>query len=62
MSAEIVHLNDFRRCALNDGGRARIMRRRANLRAERAFWTGPPDDLAMGRADPELQRDSGDET
>jgi hypothetical protein len=56
--ADVLHLNDFRPCALNegctDGGKARIIRRRERMKF-RSFSEPRRDvcdDLAMNHSDP----------
>ena len=55
-SNNVLHLNDFRPCAMNagctDGGKARILRRRAlRMRIEAQAKRDVCDDLAMDHAD-----------
>lgn len=52
--AEIFHLNDFRPApTINDGGKARIQRRRTRLHLHEPFH----EDMVMLRPDPELPCD-----
>lgn len=54
--ADVFHLNDFRPCALNngcaDGGKARILRRRAlRMRIEAQAKRDVCDDIVMDHVD-----------
>lgn len=51
---DVVHLNDHRPApVINDGGKARIQRRRARLNLNEPFH----EDMVMLRPDPELPCD-----
>lgn len=53
--ADVLHLNDFRPCALNagcsDGGKARFLRRRMRMRLDGGPKRDVCDDPIMGHVD-----------